>query len=152
MSQSDAKSIAAATKRLSLAVREQLQKRALAEGWSPSQADAIWALALGPILQKVADGHPAVETMNAEYPKATKQLVTGYYKNAIVEGKNVYTAFLTVIDLARQLAEKTGSSALPYTDDELMAACAAAMQASQRNASAEEQIGAGMAVLNRKAA
>lgn len=121
---------------------------AQAQGWSPSQADWIAKLAQQPFLQAVVDGTPGQKALQDSFAAACRRLSIGYYENAIAEGKNVYTAFLTVIDLERQVTERRGDTPLRYPDAVLMQACEAAQIAADRDLSTEDQIAAGFVVLN----
>jgi hypothetical protein len=128
--------------------REQILARAKADGWSDSQADWLDKLAKQPFLQMVADGKPGVEALIEAYRIAGRQLMIGYYNNALEHDKNRYTAFLTVIDLEKQMAERRGAEAPHYPDDILLTACRAAEAAGVAGESSEVQVEAGFAVIN----
>lgn len=136
-----------AAKELDDTSREQILARAEIEGWSKSQADWLNKLAKEPLFQAVADGLPGAEALEQAYQLAKRQLTVGYFDNALAEGKNRYTAFLTVIDLEKQIAERRGEEAPSYPDEILMAACRSVEQAASGGASSEEQIEAGYATI-----
>ncbi|MGU3496943.1 hypothetical protein ACLBXM_23110 [Xanthobacteraceae bacterium A53D] len=139
--------LAPALEKLAGRTRELILERAKVEGWSPSQADWLDKLAKQPLLEAVTNGTPLAEALEASYGEARRRLTVGYYNNALDEGKNIYTAFMTVIDLERQLAERRGEEPAAYPDAILMQACEAAEQASEKGLDAEDQIGAGFAVI-----
>ncbi|MGO4741528.1 hypothetical protein AB4099_33795 [Bosea sp. 2KB_26] len=134
-----------AAKELDDTSREQILARAEIEGWSKSQADWLNKLAKEPLFQAVADGVPGAEALEQAYQQAKRQLTVGYFDNALAEGKNRYTAFLTVIDLEKQIAERRNEAAPDYPDAVLMAACRSVEAAAANGASSEEQIEAGYA-------
>lgn len=138
---------APAARELSETARAQILAHAAAEGWSESQADWLDKLAKEPLLQMVADGVPGSEALLQAYGIARRRLTVGYFDNALDEGKNRYTAFLTVIDLEKQVTERRGETAPEYPDAILLEACRAVEAAAEGGASSEEQIAAGFAVI-----
>lgn len=127
--------------------REKILERAAAEGWTPAQADALDQLAKQPLFQAVADGVPGAEALEQAYKAARRELTIAYFDHALQSGKNRYTAFLTVIDLEKQLAERRGGPAPAYPDPVLLEACRAVEAAAQNGASSNDQIATGFAVI-----
>lgn len=140
---------APAAKDLDAISREKIFSRAAVEGWTPAQAEWLDRLAKQPLFQAVADGVPGNEALEQAYQIARRKLTTSYFEHALDTGKDRTTAFLTVIDLERQLAERRGEVALQYSDEMLLEACHAVTVAAQRDASAEEQIETGFAVIRK---
>lgn len=138
---------APAARALSETARAQILAMAEAEGWSDSQADWLDKLAKQPLFQMIADGVPGSEALEKAYAIARRKLTIGYFDHALDEGKNRYTAFLTVIDLEKQITERRGAPAPDYPDAILLEACRAVEAAAERGASSEEQIDIGFAVI-----
>lgn len=115
----------------------QLATRAKASGWSDSQAQ--WIGRLG---AEVLQGQPASSpaALEAAYKAAERQLSVGYFNNAVEQGKSRLVAFLTVIDLEKQVIVRAGGTAPAYSDDALKTAYAALEGAASRGAPVEEQI------------
>lgn len=132
---------------LAKASRGKILEHAAREGWSRSQADWLDKLAQEPLFQAVADGVPGSQALEQAYTTARRKLTVGYFDHALAEGKNRYTAFLTVIDLEKQLAERRGDAYPGYPDETLLAACRAVEAAAARGASSEEQIASGFAAI-----
>lgn len=139
--------LTSAAEQLEATTREHILARAAAEGWSPSQATWLDIIAKQPLLQAVADGTPLLTALEQAYADARRTLTTGYFNNALDEGKNRYTAFLTVIDLEKQLAERRGETPPAYPEDILLEACRAVEDAATRGLSSEDQIATGFAVI-----
>lgn len=123
--------------------------RALASGWSQSQADWIGRLGARE-LGSVAS--PSEAQMDAAYKAGERQLSAGYFNDAVAHGKSRLVAFLTVIDLEKQVIERGGGKAPDYGDDALKTAYAALEDAAARGLSVEDQIAAAFATLRRLAA
>lgn len=136
-----------AARELNETVREQILAMAAAEGWSESQADWLDKLAKQPLFQMVADGVPGSEALEKAYGLARRKLTVGYFDHALDEGKNRYTAFLTVIDLEKQIVERRGAPPPDYPDAILLEACRAVDAAAEGGSSSEEQIATGFAVI-----
>jgi hypothetical protein len=139
--------VTSAAETLDAKTRENILARAAAEGWSASQARWLDIIAKQPLFQAVVDGTPVVEALEQAYGEARRTLTVGYFNNALDEGKDRYTAFLTVIDLEKQLAERRGEAPPSYPQVVLLEACRAAEAAAQRGLASEEQIVAGFAVI-----
>lgn len=139
--------LAPEVEKLSALAHEKIIRRALSEGWSQSQAEWIDRLAQEPFIQAAIDGAPGVEALESAYDSARRQLTVGYFDHALEQGKNLYTAFLTIIDLEKQLAERRGEVPPDYPDSILMQACDAVELAAKQGLSSEDQIGAGFAVI-----
>ena len=139
--------IAAPAHRLDVVSREKILERAATDGWTPAQADALDQLAKEPLFQAVADGVPGAEALEQAYKAARRELTVKYFDNALESGKNRYTAFLTVIDLEKQLAERRGGPAPAYPDPVLLEACRAVEAAAQNGASSNDQIATGFGVI-----
>lgn len=133
------------------AADEQILARAKAEGWSVSQAEWIARLAHDPLIRAVADDRPGMEALEEAYGIARRKLAEGYFTHALAEGKSRYAAFLTVIDLERQVAERRGAAAPDYPDPVLLAACRAVEAAAAEEATPEEQIATGYAAIRQAA-
>lgn len=123
--------------------------RALASGWSQSQAD--WIGRLG-ARELGAVASPTQAQIDAAYKAAERQLSAGYFNDAIAHGKSRLVAFLTVIDLEKQVIERGGGKAPDYGDDALKSAYEALEDAAARGLSVEDQIAAAFATLRRLAA
>lgn len=127
--------------------RRHILARALAEGWAPSQAKWLDAIAKQPLFEAVADGVPILEALEQAYGEARRTLTAGYFDSALDKGKNRFAAFLTVIDLEKQLAKRRGEAAPAYPDDVLLKACRAVEAAAEHGLSSDDQIAAGFAVI-----
>lgn len=136
-----------ATRRLNDLSRERIMEIARLEGWSDSQAEWLDVLAKEKLFEDVLAGAPSEQALTDAYRLARRRLTLGYFENALNEGKNRITAFLTVIDLERQLAERRGDVAPQYPDEVLMAACGAVEATAAAGKSNDEQIAAGFAVI-----
>src|ERR1700761_883948 len=95
--------LTAAAETIDRRARELILARAATEGWSDSQAQWLDRLSKQPLFQAIADGTPIDEAMERAYGEARRVLTAGYFDNVLNEGENRYTAFLTVIDLEKQL-------------------------------------------------
>ncbi len=119
-------------------------ERAKANGWSDSQA--YWIGKLGAaVLETTTDRSPAA--FDVAYKEACRKLSVGYFENAINEGKSRLVAFLTVIDLEKQVAQRAGDAVPNYSEDALKAAYLALAAAAERGASNADQIEAAFASL-----
>ncbi|MEN5084701.1 hypothetical protein ABE438_19630 [Bosea sp. TWI1241] len=134
-------------KELDASSRKQILAAAKAEGWSDSQADWLDKLAKQPLFQAVADGVPGEEALQQAYGIARRKLAAGYFDNALDEGKNLYTAFLTVVDLEKQIAERRGDTPPDYPDAILFEACRAVERAAAEGLSTEDQIATGFGMI-----
>ncbi|MCO5089501.1 hypothetical protein [Bosea sp. (in: a-proteobacteria)] len=126
-----------------------IRVRAEAEGWSASQAEWLDRLAKAPLIQAVVDGTPAPEALEQAYAQARRDLTIAYFDNALAEGKTLFAAFLTLIELERQLAERRGEAAPDYADNILLAACEAVQVAAERGLSSEDQVSAGFGMIRK---
>jgi hypothetical protein len=140
---------APAARELDAVSREKILDRASVEGWTPAQADWLDRFAKQPLFQAIADGTPGMEALEQAYALARRRLTTSYFEHALDSGKDRTTAFLTVIDLERQLAVRRGAPEPHYPDPVLLDACRAVEAAAQEGASDEDQIAAGFAVIRR---
>jgi len=127
----------------------QLVTRAKASGWSDSQAQWIGRLG-AEVLQGQSAASPA--TLEAAYKAAERQLSVGYFNNAVEQGKSRLVAFLTVIDLEKQVITRAGGTAPAYSDDALKTAYAALEGAAARGAPVEEQIAVAFIALRQASA
>ncbi|MGU3496944.1 hypothetical protein ACLBXM_23115 [Xanthobacteraceae bacterium A53D] len=125
-------------------VEGDLKKRALADGWSESQAGWIGKLGAAALKDTAS---PTPQQMDAAYGAARRRLTVGYYEDALNKKKSRLVAFLTVIDLEKQVAERLGEKAPNYSDTQLQVAYTAVEKAAQMDLSSEQQIEAGFAVL-----
>lgn len=124
---------------------EQLAARAQTDGWTPPQATALAKLGIaGMDGTSIAPGTPAFDQA---YRQGRRAVTVLYFDNALQSGKTRLVAFLTVIDLEKQLAERRGGAAPQYADDWLKAAYVELAQAAARGASSAEQIEVGFAAL-----
>lgn len=117
------------------------------DGWSESQAEWLDKLAKQPFFQAVADGVPGEDAIQIAYAEAKRQLSVGYFENALERGQDRYAAFLTVVDLEKQVIERRGEAAPAYPDNVLVAACRAVVEAAEQGLSTAEQIDIGYAVI-----
>lgn len=122
--------------------------RAKASGWSDSQASWIGKLGAA-VMETRTDRSPAA--FDAAYKEACRKLSVGYFENAISEGKSRLVAFLTVIDLEKQVAQRAGDTVPSYSEDALKTAYLALAAAAERGASAADQIEAAFASLRAQA-
>jgi hypothetical protein len=118
--------------------------RAKAGGWSQSQAAWIGKLAAA-ALEGTTDRSAAA--LDAAYKEAGRKLSAGYFDNALNEGKSRLVAFLTVIDLEKQVAQRSGNPPPGYSEDALKTAYLALAQAAERGASSADQLEAAFATL-----
>lgn len=139
--------LAEASRRLNELSRAHILEQAKLEGWSESQAEWLDVLAKEQLFDEVVAGKPAAEALVDAYQLARRRLTVGYFENALNEGKNRIAAFLTVIDLDRQLAERRGEVPADYSDEVLMAACEAVEAAAAAGQPSDEQIAVGFAVI-----
>lgn len=125
--------------------QEKLVARAEADGWTASQAE--WIAKLGMSAADASHAGRTTADFEEVYKLGRKALTVAYFDNALKEGKTRLVAFLTVIDLEKQLAERRGAPAPAYQDDWLKAAYVRLAEAANRNASSSEQLDIGFAVL-----
>lgn len=121
--------------------------RAKREGWSDSQAEWIGRLGVAAL-----DGatSPAPDMIERAYKAAGRRLSAGYFNHALDEGKSRLVAFLTVIDLERQVVTRAGGKAPDYADSALQMAYRALEDAAARNLSVEDQLATAFVVLRQK--
>ena len=124
--------------------------RAAADGWSPSQAEWLVKLALEPLFQAVADRVPGPDALDEAYTQARRRLSISYFQDALDRGKRPMEAFLTVIDLERQVAERGGMAPPDYPDSALKPACAKVEGAALQGYRAADLVRIGYAVLHRQ--
>lgn len=136
-----------AVQNLAGAAEPLLQAQAEADGWSTPQAGWIVKLAMQPLMQSVANGTPGPEALDAAYHAARRRLTISYFEDAITRGKRPFEAFLTVIDLEKQVAERAGRAAPAYPDALLKHACEVVEGASRRGDTAEAQVEIGYSIL-----
>lgn len=130
------------------ALEVQLTARAKANGWSDSQA--TWIGRLG--VEALGDNaSPTPEQVMEAYKTGERRLSVGYFNNALNEGKSRLVAFLTVIDLEKQVIERGGGKAPAYSDDALKAAYGALENAAAHGASVDEQLAVAFARLRQLA-
>lgn len=129
-------------------VEETLSRRAQADGWSASQAG--WIGKLGAAAMASEAKKPAA-TLDEAYKAGRRDLTIGYFDNALAQGKTRLVAFLTVIDLEKQVAQRAGGPVPDYPDDALKAAYVELAKAAERGASSAEQIEIGFAALRASA-
>jgi hypothetical protein len=141
--------ITPAARELAHAAGEKVMARAVAEGWSKSQAEWLVKLALEPLFQAVAKGVSGPDALEEAYRTARRGLAVGYFDNVLSEGKNRYTAFLTVVDLEKQIAERRGEPPADYPDAVLLEACRAVEAAAASGATSDEQIATGYDVIRK---
>ncbi|MGO4572617.1 hypothetical protein [Microvirga sp. 2TAF3] len=122
--------------------------RAEREGWSKSQAEWLDSFAEVPFLEAILSNVPAPEALDNAYTQARSQLAEAYFIKALDDGKNRLTAFLTVIDLERQVVERRGEPVIDYSDAWLQRAAAAVEAAAAAGVSPHEQLVAGFATLH----
>jgi hypothetical protein len=115
-----------------------LAARAQADGWTASQAE--WIGKLGMAAAGASQSGAPSDAFEETYKLGRKALTVAYFDNALKEGKTRLVAFLTVIDLEKQLAERRGGPAPAYQDDWLKAAYVELARAAERNASSSEQL------------
>lgn len=121
--------------------------RAEREGWSKSQAQWLDAFAEIPFLEAVLNNVPAAKALEQAYAQARRHLAEAYFDKALDDGKSRLVAFLTVVDLERQVAARLGDPAVDYPDAWLQQAAAAVEAAAAKGASSAEQLAAGFATL-----
>lgn len=112
-----------------------LAERARRDGWSESQAGWIGKLGAAAL---AAEG--GVKTLDEAYQQGRRGLSVGYFDNALSQGKTRLVAFLTVIDLEKQVAQRAGAAPPAYSDEALKAAYVALAQAAEAGASSAEQL------------
>ncbi|MCO5089500.1 hypothetical protein [Bosea sp. (in: a-proteobacteria)] len=119
-----------------------LADRAKADGWSQSQAG--WIGKLGVAAAESGAGEGGFE---AAYRAGRRALSIAYFDHALAEGKSRLVAFLTVVDLEKQVAQRAGVAAAEPADADLQRAYAAVEVASSQGASSAAQLEAGFAIL-----
>jgi hypothetical protein len=127
--------------------RDRILARARFEGWSIPQADWLARLALEPLFEAVANDVPGPDALDEAYRIACRKLAVAYFNNALNEGKDRRAAFLTVVDLHRQVAEQRDAAPVDYPDEILIVACRAVEAAHATGASSADQVAAGYAVI-----
>lgn len=142
--------LAPAIEKLEAVASEHFIAVAKQEGYSDDQAKNIDLLARLPLIQDAVDGVPAEESFVHAYQLGRRQLALSYYENVLNKGKGYFTAFLTLIELEKQLAERRGEPAPEYPQEALIMACEAAEMAAEEGLSIEEQVATGFAMLRKK--
>ena len=122
----------------------QFAARARREGWSESQAEWIGRLGVA-ALDGVAS--PTQEAFDRAFKAAGRRLSAGYFNHALDEGKSRLVAFLTVIDLEKQVITRAGGRAPDYPDSALQAAYRALEEADAQKLSVEDQLATAFAIL-----
>lgn len=120
--------------------------RAKREGWSDSQAEWIGRLGVAAL---AGNAQPTPEQTDAAYKAAGRRLSAGYFDHAVDQGKSRLVAFLTVIDLEKQVIERAGGKPPDYSDESLRTAFRALEAAAGQNLPVEEQIATAFVVLRR---
>jgi len=129
-------------------IEAKFAERAKASGWSDSQASWIGKLGAAAMENKT-DRSPAA--LDAAYKEAGRKLSVGYFNNAMNEGKSRLVAFLTVIDLEKQVAQRAGDAVPNYPEDALKTAYLVLAEAAERGASSDDQLEAAFASLRAQA-
>ena len=93
------------------------------------------------------DADPPAASLDEAYKAARRVLTIGYFDNVLAQGKTRLVAFLTVVDLEKQVAQRAGGPVPDYPDDALKAAYVELAKAAERGASSAEQIEIGFAAL-----
>src|ERR1700744_659146 len=133
------------TEGVQMSPEQQLADRARADGWSASQAEWIGKLGAAALSSSGIQGTPTPEAMDAFYREGRRKLAVGYFDDALSRGKSRLVAFLTVVDLEKQVAARRCKPEADYPDDWLKAAYVAVGQAAARGASSAEQVDIGFA-------
>ena len=125
----------------------QFTARAKREGWSDSQAEWIGRLGVAAL-----DGasSPTPAAFERAYKAAGRRLSAGYFNHALDEGKSRLVAFLTVIDLEKQVITRAGGKPPDYPNQTLQSAFRALEEAAARSDSVEEQLATAFFVLRRQ--
>jgi len=121
--------------------------RAEREGWSKSQAQWLDSFAEVPFLELILSNVPAREALERAYAQARSQLAEAYFVKALEDGKSRLTAFLTVIALERQIAERKGEPPVEYPDEWLQQAAESVEVAAAAGAPPQEQLVRGFETL-----
>lgn len=145
-----AEEILPAIRELEEAASPQFIAAAKADGYSDEQAANVDLLARVPLIQGAVDGLPPAESIQNAYDVGRRELAMRYYENTLDNGKNHYTAFLTLIELEKQLAARRGEPAPDYPEEALIMACEAAQMAADEGLTIEEQVATGFAMLRRR--
>lgn len=127
-------------------IEEKLAQRAKADGWSESQAGWIGKLGAAAMGSQAGGS-----SLDAAYSDGKRALTIAYFDNALKEGKSRLVAFLTVVDLEKQVAVRKGERAPDYPDDWLKAAYVALAKAAESGATSAEQLEVGFASLRAQA-
>lgn len=130
-------------------VEDQLVARAEADGWSASQAN--WIGKLG-VARTPGASATSKADVDAAYTAGRQALTVAYFDNALASGKSRQVAFLTVIDLEKQVMTRAHLAPPDYSDEALQKACDAVELANRKGLSSNEQIEAGFEVLRLLAA
>lgn len=137
----------ASIKRVEATARARILARALIDGWSPSQAEWIDALAKPSVLGAVWEGVPLDQALEQAYGAARRAFAAACFDNALDEGKSRDAAFLAVIEIEREMAERRGEEPPVYSDTILQEACQAVQGAGEQGASTNDQIATGFATI-----
>lgn len=129
-------------------VDETLSRRAQGDGWSASQAEWIGKIGAAAMAK---DASTPAATLDEAYKAARRILTIGYFDNVLAQGKSRLVAFLTVVDLEKQVAQRAGGPVPDYPDASLKAAYVELAKAAERGASSAEQIEIGFAALRASA-
>ncbi|AIQ89278.1 hypothetical protein ACN9MF_06820 [Methylobacterium fujisawaense] len=121
--------------------------RAKREGWSDSQAEWIGRLGVAALDGAVS---PTPAAIDRAYKAAGRRLSAGYFNHALDEGKSRLVAFLTVIDLEKQVIMRAGGKPPNYPDQALQTAFRALEEAAARKDSVEEQLATAFLILRQQ--
>ncbi len=126
-----------------------LTARAKADGWSDSQAGWIGKLGVAAMPDPSATSQAALD---AAYAAGRQALSVAYFDNALSKGKTRLVAFLTVIDLEKQVTVRAHLPAPDYPDNALQTAYTAVDAAFRQGLSSKDQVAAGFEALRLLAA
>lgn len=129
-----------------------LAAKARQEGWSDSQAEWVGKLGAAEYAASGGQQRPSPELFEQLFKVGTRKLTIGYFNDALSRGKTRLVAFLTVLDLERQVKARRGEQVADYPDDWAKSAYVKVEEAAARGADSAEQIEAGLAEIRRQEA
>lgn len=124
-----------------------VERRLADEGWQPAQLAAIAERAVAQFTSDVLAGRAASDATGKAIRDARGAFMADLFDTLIEEGKDRATAFLTLVALDRENAERTGEPAVAYPQPWLDAAVAAVEAAARRGAASVEQVALGFTAL-----
>ena len=124
-----------------------VERRLADEGWQPAQLAAIAERAVARFTSDVLAGESASAATGKAIREARSAFMADLFDALIAEGRDRATAFLTLVALERENAERVGEPAVVFPQPWLDAAVAAVEAAARRGAGSVEQVALGFTAL-----